>query len=253
MGSMMAGHSKWANIKFRKAAQDAKRGKIFTKLIREITVAARMGGEDLESNPRLRDAINKALKANMKRDTIDNAIKRGAGGLDGADMSEVRYEGYGPAGVAILVDCLTDNIKRTVAEVRHAFSKYGGNLGTDGSVAYLFSKQGELFYPSGVDEERIMEIALEHGAQDIQTEEDGSVTVVTAPEQFASVCQALEQQSLPPENASVTLRPSNYIQVDQNVAETLLKLIDALEDLDDVQEVYSNAQIDDDMLTALGE
>ncbi|NKB47004.1 MAG: YebC/PmpR family DNA-binding transcriptional regulator [Legionellales bacterium] len=248
----MAGHSKWANIKFRKAAQDAKRGKIFTKLIREITVAARMGGDDLESNPRLRDAINKALKANMKRDTIDNAIKRGAVGLEGANMNEVRYEGYGPSGVAILVDCLTDNIKRTVAEVRHAFSKHGGNLGTDGSVAYLFSKQGELLYPPGTDEERIMEIALECGAQDIQTDEDGSVTVITMPEEFETVCQALQQQSLIPDNASVTLRASNYISVDQNTAETLLKLIDVLEDLDDVQEVYSNASINDDILTALG-
>jgi YebC/PmpR family DNA-binding regulatory protein len=248
----MAGHSKWANIKFRKAAQDAKRGKIFTKLIREITVAARMGGEDLESNPRLRDAINKALKANMKRDTVDSAIKRGIGGQDGANMNEVRYEGYGPGGVAILVDCLTDNIKRTVAEVRHAFSKYGGNLGTDGSVAYLFTKRGELSYASKANEEAIMDIALEHGAEDMQLNDDGSITVITPPECFTAVCDALQQQSLTPDNASVTMHPSTEAELDQPTAESLLKLIDMLEDLDDVQEVYSNASIDDDILDALG-
>jgi YebC/PmpR family DNA-binding regulatory protein len=247
----MAGHSKWANIKFRKAAQDAKRGKVFTKLIREITVSARMGGEDLESNPRLRDAINKALKSNMKRDTIDNAIKRGVGGLDGADMSEVRYEGYGPGGVAILVDCLTDNIKRTVAEVRHAFNKYGGNLGTDGSVAYLFTKRGELSYASKTDEEAIMDIALEHGADDMQINEDDSMTIITPSECFTTVCDALQQQSLAPDNASVTMHASTVAELDQATAESLLKLIDMLEDLDDVQEVYSNASIDDDILDAL--
>ncbi len=247
----MAGHSKWANIKFRKAAQDAKRGKIFTKLIREITVAARMGGDDLGSNPRLRDAIDKALKANMKRDTIDNAIKRGAGGLDGSQLESMRYEGYGPGGVAILVDCLTDNKNRTVAEVRHAFSKAGGNLGAEGSVSYLFTKQGQLNFAAGANEDQIMDIAIEAGADDVSAYPDGSVEVVTPPETFNAVVDAMQAQHIEPDYAEVTLRASTEVNLDQDSAEKLLRLVDALEDLDDVQNVYSNADISEDVLQAL--
>lgn len=247
----MAGHSKWANIRFRKAAQDAKRGKVFTKLIREITVAARMGGDDVQANPRLRDAIDKALKANMKRDTIDNAIKRGAGGLDGANMENLRYEGYGPHGVAVLVDCLSDNKNRTVAEVRHAFSKAGGNLGTDGSVAYLFIQQGQLTFSPGTDEEGVMETALESGADDVITHHDGSIDVMTDNEHFNTVKTSLEAAGFRPEFSELTMQASTEVSLDRDQAESLLRMLDALEDLDDVQNVYSNADISDDILANL--
>lgn len=237
----MAGHSKWANIKFRKGVQDAKRGKIFTKLIREITVSARTGGEE-SGNPRLRDAVTKALKANMKRDTIDNAIKRGLGGLDGANMMEMRYEGYGPGGIAILVDCLSDNKNRTVSDVRHAFTKYGGNLGTDGSVSYLFTKQGEILLAEGVAEDRAMEVAIEAGADDVNVDDEGYLEVITAPESFHLVLSALQESGLAVEQAQIAMRAENMIPVSGDAAESLMKLIDALEDLDDVQEVYSNAE-----------
>lgn len=247
----MAGHSKWANIKFRKAAQDSRRGKVFTKLIREITVAARMGGADQESNPRLRDAVTKALKANMKRDTIDNAIKRGAGGLEGADLVELRYEGYGPGGVAILVACLTDNKNRTVSEVRYAFSRHGGNLGTDGSVAYLFNQQGQFYFHPGADEEQIMNVSLEAGAEDVLTHPDGGIEVLTSVEDFNAVKTALEKQNLQAETAEVTMVAQTNIELDMDDAEKLLKLVDSLEELDDVQHVYFNAEISDEILEKL--
>lgn len=237
----MAGHSKWANIQHRKNAQDARRGKLFTKLIREITVAARTGGGEAGNNPRLRTAIDKALEANMTRDTIDRAVKRGAGGDEGANMEEIRYEGYGPGGVAILVDCLTDNRNRTVGEVRHAFSKCGGNLGTDGSVAYLFSKKGIFTFAPGSNEDQIMEVALEAGAEDIKSNEDGSIDVLTAPEDFAAVKEKLTAQKLAPVQADITFLPATYVSLAGELDEKLTKLIDMLEDLDDVQNVYSNA------------
>lgn len=247
----MAGHSKWANIKHRKAAQDAKRGKLFTKLIRELTVAAKMGGADPESNPRLRDATSKALSANMTRDTIDRAIKRGAGANDSENFDEVRYEGYGTNGVAILVDCLTDNINRTVSEVRHAFSKCGGNLGTDGSVAYLFSKVGIISYPVSSDEDALMEKALEVGAEDVVTNDDGSIDVITMPENFTEIKESLIAASLQPENAEVMMKPSTSVDLDLDSAEKIVRLIDMLEDLDDVQNVYSNADFSDEVMEQL--
>jgi YebC/PmpR family DNA-binding regulatory protein len=238
----MAGHSKWANIKFRKGLQDAKRGKIFTKLIREITVAARMGGADESSNSRLRDAVSKALKANMKRDTIDNAIKRGAGGGEGANMIEMRYEGYGPGGVAILVDCLSDNKNRTVSEVRHAFTKHGGNLGTDGSVAYLFNKQGEILLAPTTKEEHAVEVAIEVGAEDVNQEE-GQIEIITREDTYHAMIEALTQAGFEIEQSHITMRAQTMVALDKDNAESLEKLIDMLEDLDDVQEVYSNADI----------
>ncbi|KYZ86848.1 hypothetical protein A3Q32_14875 [Alcanivorax sp. KX64203] len=238
----MAGHSKWANIKHRKAAQDAKRGKIFTKLIREITVAARMGGGEINDNPRLRAAVDKALTNNMTRDTIDRAIKRGAGGDDSANMEEITYEGYGKGGVAVLVETMTDNVNRTVAEVRHAFSKFGGNLGTSGSVAFLFTKRGEIFFEPGVDEEKLMELALEAGAEDVEENDDGSFLVVTAPDRsFGDVVDALKAGGLEPVDAEVTMHPSTSAEMDADTAETVGKMVDHLEDLDDVQNVYTNA------------
>ena len=239
----MAGHSKWANIQHRKKAQDAKRGKLFTKLIREITTAARVGGGELESNPRLRLAIDKALSGNMTRDTIERAVKRGSGDTDGENYEEVRYEGYGIGGVAVMVDCLTDNRNRTVSEVRHAFTKYAGNLGTDGSVSYMFTNTGVLSYGDDVDEDQIMEIALEAGAEDIVSNDDGSVDVLTSPDDFMAVKQALIDGGLEPANAEVTQRPANTVVVPEDDAQTLLKMLDILEDLDDVQSVYSNADI----------
>lgn len=236
----MAGHSKWANIKFRKGVQDAKRGKIFTKLIREISVAARMGGADESSNSRLRDAVTKALKANMKRDTIDNAIKRGAGGLDGANMTEMSYEGYGPGGIAILVDCLSDNKNRTVSEVRHAFTKHGGNLGTDGSVSYLFNKQGEILLAPTTEDERAMDIAIEAGADDVVLDE-GQIEVITAVEKYHSVLTALQTAGFEVEHSHITHRAMTLIELDKETAESVEKLVDMLEDLDDVQSVYTNA------------
>ena len=241
----MAGHSKWANIKFRKGVQDAKRGKIFTKLIREISVAARTGGGDESANARLRDAITKALKANMKRDTIDNAIKRGVGGLDGANMVEMCYEGYGPGGVAILVDCLSDNKNRTVSEVRHAFTKYGGNLGTDGSVSYLFTKQGEILLApipqEGNAMDKAMDVAIEAGADDV-IEEEGQIEVITPVEAYHAVLSALSASTIEVEHSHITMRAQTTVALDTDSAESLEKLIDALEDLDDVQAVYSNAE-----------
>jgi YebC/PmpR family DNA-binding regulatory protein len=247
----MAGHSKWANIKHRKAAQDAKRGKIFTKLIRELTVAARTGGADQDSNPRLRDAVAKALAANMKKDTVENAIKRGSGAADGDNYEEVRYEGYGPAGVAVMVECLTDNRNRTVAEVRHAFSKSGGNLGTDGSVAYLFSKIGLLTYPAGSDEDAIMEAALEAGAEDVVTNDDGSIEVTSSPESFSGVREAMAAAGFEPEVSEITMQPSTSVDLQLDDAEKVMRLVDMLEDLDDVQNVYNNADFSDEVMAQL--
>src|SRR5690606_17187202 len=246
--SDMAGHSKWANIRFRKGAQDAKRGKIFTKLIREITIAARSGGGDPAANPRLRLAIEKAKAQSMPKDNIERAIKRGTGELEGASYEEVRYEGYGPGGVPVMVAWLTDNRNRTVAEVRHAFSKYGGNLGADGSVAYLFSQVGQLGFPAGSDEERIMEAAIEAGASDVVTNEDGSIEVLTAPEDYETVRDAMQAASLEPETAEVTMRAATKVRIEGQQAESLLKLLDVLDELDDVQNVYSNADIPEELL-----
>ncbi|MFC5707696.1 MULTISPECIES: YebC/PmpR family DNA-binding transcriptional regulator [Aeromonas] len=246
----MAGHSKWANIKHRKAAQDAKRGKIFTKLIREITTSARIGDPDPANNPRLRAAVTAALTSNMTRETINRAIQRGAGGGDGEQLETIVYEGYGPAGSAVMVECLTDNRNRTVAEVRHAFSKSGGNLGTDGSVAYLFSKKGLLTFV-GVDEDALMDAALEAGADDVVTEEDGSIEVYTTPNDFGTVLDALEAAGFKPENAEVTMIPSTEAELDAETAPKLMRLIDMLEDLDDVQEVYHNGSISDEVAATL--
>ena len=246
----MAGHSKWHNIQHRKGAQDAKRGKVFTKLIKEIVVAAKMGGGVIENNPSLRVVIDKALAANMKRDTIDNAVKRGAGDLDGDNYEEVRYEGYGLGGTAIMVDCLTDNRNRTVSDVRHAFSKHGGNLGTDGSVSYMFSKQGFISFASG-DEDAIMEVAIEFGADDVITNDDGSIDVMTAPDDFFSVKDALIANNLNPEHSQITMEPANRIELNLEDAEKFMKLIDRLEDLDDTQDVYHNADISDELMAQL--
>lgn len=239
----MAGHSKWANIQHRKNAQDAKRGKLFTKIIREINVAARMGGSDLSANPRLRLAMDKGLAANMAKDTIERAIKKGAGELDDVQYEENRYEGYGVNGVAIMVETMTDNRNRTVSEVKHAFSKHGGNLGAVGSVAYLFEKQGFLNYPDGTDEDALMEAALEGGAEDVVSADDGSIEVVTTEDAFVDVKEALIAASLEPEHAEVTMRAATEVELDVEQAEKLLKLLDALEDLDDVQNVFTNADI----------
>jgi len=247
----MAGHSKFANIKHRKAAQDAKRGKIFTKLIREIVVASKMGGPDPDNNPRLRDAVSKSLSANMKRDTVEKAIKRGAGAGEGENYNEVRYEGYGIAGVAVMVDCLTDNINRTVSEVRNAFSKSAGNLGTDGSVSYLFTKVGTLTYPAGSDEDVIMEAALEAGAEDVETSEDGSINVTTTPESFTTVKEAMFAAGLETDMAEVTMHPSTSVELNLEQAEKIMRLIDRLEDLDDVQNVYTNADFSDEVMQQL--
>ena len=247
----MAGHSKWANIKHKKAANDKKRGKLWSKLIREVTVAAKEGGGDIEANPRLRLAVDKAQAANMPKDTIDRAVKRGAGGAEGEDYEEIRYEGYGPGGTAVMVDCMTDNRNRTASEVRHAFTKHGGNLGTDGSVAYLFIKRGILSYGPGADEDAIMEAALEAGAEDIVTGDDTSIDVYTTPEDFSDVKQALIDAGLEPENAEVTFEASTSAELDQDAAEKLMRLVDVLEDLDDVQEVYSNADISDEIMSTL--
>ena len=248
----MAGHSKWANIKHKKAATDKKRGKIWTKLIREITVAARMGGGEINANPRLRLAVDKGLAANMPKDTIERAIKRGAGGTEGENYDEIRYEGYGPGGTAVIVDCMTDNRNRTASEVRHAFTKLGGNLGTDGSVAYLFSKQGILSYPQGTDEDAVMEAALEAGAEDVISNDDGSIDVVTTPESFSDVKDAVIAAGLEPDNAEVTFSASTNAELDEKDAEKLLRMVDMLEDLDDVQNVYTNAEISDEILDNIG-
>lgn len=249
----MAGHSKWANIQHRKKAQDAKRGKLFTRLIREITVASRMSGSDIGSNPRLRLAVDKALAANMPKDTVDRAIKRGAGELEGVVYEEVRYEGYGPGGVAVMVDCMTDNRNRTVAEIRHAFTKAGGNLGTAGSVAYMFSKQGVISYASDTDEDAVMEAALEAGAEDVLVNDDGSIEVLTNPEDYISVKEKIDQSLGKPEQAEVTMRAENLNVLNEKDAEKMLRLQDMLEELDDVQEVYSNADIPEDVLAKLAD
>lgn len=247
----MAGHSKWANIKHRKAAQDVKRGKIFTKIIRELVVAAKEGGPAVEDNPRLRAVVDKALGANMKRDTIDKAIQRGAGGGEGDNYDELTYEGYGPGGVAVLVEVMTDNRNRTVAEVRHAFSKAGGNLGTDGSVAYLFSKQGSIVLNSATDEDAVMELALEAGAEDIVSDAQGSVEVLTPPDAYLAVKEALLGGGFSVERSELSMVPSTSVELDLDGAEKVLRLIDALEDLDDVQNVYSNADISEEVAAQL--
>ncbi|AHK78306.1 hypothetical protein M911_02970 [Ectothiorhodospira haloalkaliphila] len=247
----MAGHSKWANIQHRKNAQDAKRGKLFTKLIKEITVASRMGGSDPNSNPRLRLAVDKALDANMTKDTVERAIKRGAGELEGVTYEEIRYEGYGPGGAAVMVDCMTDNRNRTVAEVRHAFSKCGGNLGTDGSVAYLFDKKGVLSYPEGLDEERIMEAALEAGAEDVVVNDDGSMEVLTSPDEYESVREAMTEAGVKPERGEVTMRAATASSLDADSAQQVLKLLDMLDDLDDVQNIYTNADFPDEVMQGM--
>jgi YebC/PmpR family DNA-binding regulatory protein len=239
----MAGHSKWANIQHRKKAVDAKRGKIFTRVNRELSVAARVGGSDPDANPRLRLAIQKANAVNMPKDTIERTVKKAAGELEGVTYEEIRYEGYAQNGVAVMVDTLTDNRNRTVAEVRHAFSKAGGNLGTDGSVAYLFSKIGVLNFEPGTSEDEVMEIALEAGADDIVTAPDGSIEVVTSPEAFADVVSAMEQAGLAPANAEVTMRASMEVELDVESGQKVLRFLDVLEDLDDAQAVYSNAEI----------
>ena len=240
----MSGHSRWANIKHRKAASDAKKGKTFTRLIKEVTVAARMGGADPAMNPRLRLAIDKAYDANMPKDTIERAAKRGAGGLEGATYEEIRYEGYGPGGAAVMVDCMTDNRTRTVAEVRHAFTKNGGNLGTDGSVAFLFKQCGQFVFAPGTSEERVMEAALDAGAEDVVTNDDGSVEVICAPADFTAVKNGLAKAGLKPELAEITMKPTveNLLMGDEGGG--MQKLLDALENLDDVQDVYTTAVID---------
>jgi YebC/PmpR family DNA-binding regulatory protein len=239
----MAGHSKWANIQHRKKAVDAKRGKIFTQINRVLSVAAREGGGDPATNPSLRLAIEKANAVNMPKDNIERAIKKATGDLEGVTYESLTYEGYAPNGVAVLVECLTDNRNRTVAEVRHAFSKFGGNLGTDGSVAYLFSKIGVLNFAPGTSEEDVMEAALDGGADDVVTEDDGSIEVITAPETYSAVKDALEAADFAAENAEITMRASLEVELDVESGEKVLRLLDALEDLDDTQDVYSNADI----------
>ena len=247
----MAGHSKWANIQHRKGAQDKKRGKLFTKLIREITVAAKMGGSDLDANPRLRLAVDKAKGQSMPKDNIERAIKRGAGETDGAEYMEIRYEGYGPGGTAVMVDCLTDNRNRTVAEIRHAFTKFGGNLGADGSVNYLFNKVGQVLFPAGANEDTIMEAAIEAGAEDVIVEDDGSIEVLTEPDDFEQVRDGLVSAGLEAETAQITMRASTSASLEVKEASSMIKLLEMLEDLDDVQEVYSNADISEDVLAQI--
>ena len=241
----MAGHSKWANIQHRKGRQDAKRGKIFTRLIKEITVAARMGGGDLATNPRLRMAVDKAKSESMPKDNIENAIKRGSGTLEGVNYEEVRYEGYGISGAAIMVDCLTDNKQRTVADVRHALSKYGGNLGTDGSVAFMFKHCGVILFEPGASEDQVMEVALEAGAEDIITDEDGSIEVITQPNDFQAVKDALENAGLKPAHGEITMKASTETVFTGDDAVKMQKLLDALDDLDDVQDIYTSALIEE--------
>ena len=248
----MAGHSKWANIQHRKKAQDARRGKLFTKLIREVTSAAREGGGDPDANARLRLAMDKAFAGNVPKDTVDRATKRATGEAGADALEEVRYEGYGPGGAAVMVDCATDNRNRTVAEIRYAFTKCGGNLGTSGSVAYLFTKVGQLSFPPGTDEDRLMEAALEAGAEDVVTNDDGSLDVITAPEGFGDVHDSVVAGGLDPEQAEVTMRPSTNVSLDAENARQIIRLIEMLEDVDDVQQVYSNVEISDEILAELG-
>src|SRR5215218_1724803 len=241
----MAGHSKWANIKHKKAATDAKRGKIFTRLIKEMTVAARLGGPDPSMNPRLRLAVDKAMAQNMPKDTIQRATARGAGGLEGVNYEEIRYEGYGINGAAVIVDCMTDNRTRTVADVRHAFSKYGGNLGTDGSVAFLFKHCGQILFPPGTSEDRVMEAAIDAGAEDVVTHDDRSIEVVTDPYGFVGVKDALLNSGLKPAYAEVIMKPTTEIDLGGEDAQRMQKLLDALESLDDVQDVYTTAVLEE--------
>jgi len=247
----MAGHSKWANIQHRKNRQDARRGKIFTKLIREITVSTKLGGGDPDANPRLRAAIDNALSNNMTRDTIDRAVKRNAGEGKDEQVEEICYEGYGPGGVAVLVDCMTDNRNRTVAEVRHAFTKCGGNLGTDGSVAYLFTKVGLVSFEPGSNEDVLLEIAINSGADDVITADDGSIEILSSPEEFLAVKDALLNADHKPEAAEITMRAPISCSIDVDTAKSMINLLDMLEDLDDVQKVYSNADISDEILQQL--
>jgi YebC/PmpR family DNA-binding regulatory protein len=241
----MAGHSKWANIKHRKAAADAKKGKVFTRVIKEITVAARLGGGDAGSNPRLRLALDKARDANMTKDSVQRAIQRGTGELEGVTYEEIRYEGYGPGGAAVMVDCMTDNRTRTVAEIRHAFTKNGGNLGSDGSVAYLFKHCGQFVFAPGTSEDRLMETGLDAGAEDVITNEDGSLELISAPADFDAVKAALEKAGLKPELAEITMKPVNESALSADDAPRMRRLLEALEDLDDVQDVYTTAALDD--------
>ena len=248
----MAGHSKWANIQHRKGAQDKKRGKLFTKLIREITVAARIGGGgDMVANARLRLAVDKAKAQSMPKDNIDRAIKRGSGDLDGVNYVEIRYEGYGPGGVAVMVDCMTDNKNRTVAEVRHAFSKFGGNLGADGSVSYIFNHVGLLQYPSGSDDEALLDAAIEAGAEDVVVDDDKSVEVLTDPAEFERVRDTMNSSGFPPQHAELTMRASNSTELELQAASSMIKMLEMLEDLDDVPGVYSNADISDEILAQI--
>ena len=240
----MSGHSKWANIKHRKAAADAKKGKVFTRLIKEITVAAKLGGADPNANPRLRLAMDKAREANMTKDSVQNAIKRGAGQLDGVSYEEARYEGYGPGGAAVLVDCLTDNRTRTVAEVRHAFTKNGGNLGSDGSVSYLFHHVGQFVFAPGTSEDRVMEAALDAGAEDVVKHDDGSIELTCAPADFHAVKAALDKAGLKAELAELTMKPTAESALPGDESARLQRLLEALENLDDVQNVYTTAVID---------
>ena len=247
----MAGHSKWANIKHRKGRQDAKRGKIFSVLIRELTVAAKLGGGVPEDNPRLRTAIDKALSANMNKDTIERAIQRGAGGLDGENLEEVTYEGYGPGGIAVLVESMTDNNNRTVAEVRHAFTKSGGNLGTNGSVAYLFEKKGIIRVEGGQDEDLVMELSIDAGAEDIEVNEDTSITVTSSPEDFETIKIALNSKEIVLEDSEIALIPENTVNADLDTSLKVYKLLESLEDLDDTQTVTSNVEFSDGLLEHL--
>ncbi len=247
----MAGHSKWANIQHRKGAQDKKRGKLFTKLIREITVAARMGGGDIAANPRLRLAVDKAKSQSMPKDNIERAIKKGSGDTDGVDFIEIRYEGYGPGGTAVMVDCMTDNRNRTVAEVRHAFAKFGGTMGADGTVAYMFQHLGTLSFPPGSDEDAVMEAAIDAGAEDVVVEDDQSIEVLTEPAEFESVRDAMCAAGHEPDNAELTMRASTHTELELQAATSMIKMLEMLEDLDDVQNVYSNAEISDDILSQL--
>jgi len=241
----MAGHSKWANIKHRKAATDAKRGKIFSRLIREITVAAKLGGSDVAANPRLRLAVDKAMDSNMPKDTIERAAKRGAGQQEGVNYEEMRYEGYGVNGAAVIVDCLSDNRTRTVAEIRHAFAKHGGNLGTDGSVAFLFKHCGQIVFAPGTDENKLIEVALDAGAEDIVDNDDGSIEVVTGPHEFVAVREALMKAGLQPGFAEVTMKPLTDVALSGDDGARMQKLLDEFEALDDVQNVYTNAVIEE--------
>jgi YebC/PmpR family DNA-binding regulatory protein len=239
----MAGHSKWANIQHRKGRQDAKRGALFTRLIKEITVAARIGGADVASNPRLRMAVEKASEGNMSKETVQRAIQRGAGGLEGANYEEIRYEGYGISGAALIIDCMTDNRTRTVADVRHALTKFGGNLGTDGSVAYQFKHCGQFIFAPGTPEDKVMEAALEVGAEDVITHEDGAIEVVCGPHDFADVKDGLEKAGLKAEVADVVMKPLNEMVVTGEDAVKMQKILDALDNVDDMQQVYTNAVI----------